>query len=134
MLQRPYFAACAIAAVSAVALASCGKKPNDPAAAAPGDSLQAAAPTAPVGVAAGAAAPLVRHSDGSQELDVNKYAEQLKHDPTLYTKQTEICHNAGPHSQPPELEGPCAAWDIARAYLDHERVDREYAVTNKDSL
>jgi hypothetical protein len=77
---------------------------------------------------------VVRRPDGGEDLDVGKYAEQLKHDPALYEKQKEICHNAGPHAQPPALEAPCAAFDSARADLEDEQIDRDNRVTNRDSL
>jgi hypothetical protein len=134
MLIRAYFITCAITALSAAALVSCGKPTSDPTAAAPGESLQAAPPAATVGVPAGASAPLARAADGSQELDVNAYAEQLKQDPVLYEKQKAICHNAGPEANPRSLDAVCAAFDTARTDLDHERTDRQYGVTNKDSL
>jgi hypothetical protein len=118
--------------MAALILVSCGKKPADPTAAAPGDAIQAS--VAPVGVPPGAAAPTTRNADGSQDLDVNKYAEQLKRDPALYERQKAICHNAGPEANPRELGGVCAAFDTARTDLDHDKTDQEYSVTNKDSL
>lgn len=128
-MKRTPLAVCALAAF---ALVSCGKKPAEQTAAAPGDTLPATA--APFGVPAGAAAPTTRSADGTPDLDVNKYAEQLKHDPSLYERQKVICHNAGPEANPRELGGVCAAFDTARTELDHEQTDRDYDVTNKDSL
>jgi len=119
-------------AMASLALMSCGKRPADSTTAAPGDAVEAA--SAPAGVPVGAEAPTTRNADGSQDLDVNKYAEQLKSNRALFEKQKAICHNAGPEANPRELGAVCAAFDTARTYLDQQRTDQQYGVTNKDSL
>lgn len=71
--------------------------------------------------------------------DANKtgqaYVEELEHDPALFEKQREICHGHGADSQPsPELEGPCAAWDMARSNLELDQQLHKGGVKNTDSL
>lgn len=96
-------------------------------------SSVAATPDAPVSAGPGPAI-VGTPSNGGAPMDVNKYAEQLEHDPALFEKQKQICHNAGPSFQPPELQAPCAAWENARLKLEEQRVDRESTVKNTDSL
>jgi hypothetical protein len=63
------------------------------------------------------------------------YAEELEHNPDLFEKQKEICHGNGPSFQPsPELQAPCAAWDIARRNLEVDQGAREGGVKNTNSL
>ena len=96
-------------------------------------SSVAATPDAPVSAGPGPAI-VGTPSNGGAPMDVNKYAEQLEHNPALFEKQKQICHNAGPSFQPPELQAPCAAWENARLKLEEQRVDRESTVKNTDSL
>jgi hypothetical protein len=134
MLRLHHLAAPAIAAAFTLTLSGCGKPPQGSTPAAPGDAVAPAMSAPTQGAAAGPAAPVVRRPDGGEDLDVGKYAEQLKRDPALYAKQKEICHNAGPHAQPPALEAPCAAFDAARADLEEQSIDQDSRVTNRDSL
>lgn len=63
------------------------------------------------------------------------YVEELERDPALFEKQRQICHGHGADSQPsPELEGPCAAWDMARSNLELDQQLHKGGVKNTDSL
>ena len=105
------------------------------AACSPKSSSSSVAATPDAAVSAGPGPAIVgTPSNGGAPMDVNKYAEQLEHDPALFEKQKQICHNAGPSFQPPELQAPCAAWENARLKLEEQRVDRESNVKNTDSL
>jgi hypothetical protein len=119
------FERAAIVLVIASALVACGKSPvaND--------------------VAAASGAPTVsdapRPSSAAYSADASKtgeaYADELEHNPGLYEKQKEICHGNGPSFQPsPELQGPCAAWDIARRNLEVDESAHQGGVKNTDSL
>ena len=118
--------ASALALGMTASLAACGRgaATNDAVAAAPG-----APPTA---VPSAAATPALVRADPAKTGQA--FIEELEHDPALFEKQKQICHNAGPSFQPPELQAPCAAWENARLKLEEQRVDRESTVKNTDSL
>ena len=97
-------------------------------------SSVAATPDAPVSAGPGPAI-VGTPSNGGAPMDVNKYAEQLEHDPALFEKQKQICGNHGSDMQPnAALEQPCAEWDKAREDLELNRADQEGGVKNTDRL
>jgi hypothetical protein len=63
------------------------------------------------------------------------FLEELEHNPALFEKQRQICHGHGADSQPnPALEGPCAAWDMARQNLELDEQLQKGGVKNTDGL
>ena len=113
----------AVSAAAVLTLAGCGQKSTaDAVAPAPG-APQATNP-APTGPAVTSADP---NKTGSA------YTAELERNPTQFEKQKEICHGVQAY-YPPELQGPCSAWEAARAHLEEQQVDRDSKVQNTNSL